>query len=454
MSTIAAIATPPVPCAIGILRVSGEAAFAVAERVFRPRGDKPLTAGPVRTMLYGDMLDARGRVIDTGLCCLFAAGHSYTGEASAELYCHGSPVVLNEVLSALFAAGAVQARAGEFTQRAFLNGRMDLLQAEAVADLIDAETAACARNAAGQLGGALSRSVERVYDALMDIASRYYAVVDYPDEDIGDVTLSDMRRILIDAQAALRELLDTFSRGQLLKNGVPTVLLGRPNVGKSSLLNALLGYDRAIVTDIPGTTRDTVEEKLVVRGLLLRLIDTAGIRPSADAVEHLGVERSRAAAEKAALALVVVDGSRPLTPEDEAVFALARQVPHAVAVVNKDDLPRQADLAAIKRRFGSAVAVSAQQGSGLAALEDAIAAQFPREEAPCGELLTNARQQEAAARALRALEAAWASLEAGMTPDAVLTDIEGALTALGELNGKTLREDLVATIFSRFCVGK
>ena len=239
-----------------------------------------------------------------------------------------------------------------------------------------------------------------------------------------------------------------------MKQGVPTVLLGKPNVGKSSLLNALLGYDRAIVTDVAGTTRDTVEEKLALGHVLLRLTDTAGIRESGDAVERLGVARSRAAAERAALAILLLDGSAPPDEQDEEAIAVAESVPYRLVVVNKSDLPQQADIAALTARFGHVLSVSAKTGEGVAALGEAIAALFPAGTQAQGQLLTNARQADAVRRALEGVQHARAALESGLTPDAVLTDTEGALEALGELNGKHIREDLVDTIFSRFCVGK
>ncbi len=452
--TIAAIATGRSPSAIGILRLSGPDTFTALDAVFRARNGRPAAAQRPRSMVLGDLLDGTGRVIDNVLCVTFPAPHSYTGEDCAELHCHGSPVVLDAGLRALFAAGCRQAQGGEFTKRAFLSGQLDLLQAEAVADLIDAETAEQAHNAVCQLSGTLSRTVGRVYEALLSMAARFYAVVDYPDEDIEDLRQPELLDTLHTARQDLERLLTGFSRGQLLKQGVPTVLLGKPNAGKSSLLNALLGYDRAIVTDIAGTTRDTVEEKLPVGGVLLRLTDTAGIRDGGDAVEALGVERSRAAARQAALAILVLDGSSPPTAEDEEAIALARQVPRLLVVMNKCDLPRHPDAAALTGRFDTVLSVSARENLGLDALTRAIAALFPIGAPADGALLTNARQADAVSRALNAVTDAHEALQNGMTPDAVLTDCEAALEALGELNGKHIRDDLVDTIFSRFCVGK
>ena len=452
--TIAAIATPAQPGAIGILRLSGAGTCAALDAVFRAKNGKKAGEQRSRTMVLGELLDETGQVIDNVLCVVFPAPHSYTGEDCAELHCHGSPIVLDAGLRALFAAGCRQAAGGEFTKRAFLNGRLDLIQAESVVDLIDAETAQQAHNAVCQLDGTLSRTVGRIYDELMDMAARFYAVVDYPDEDIEDLQRQEMLDTLRRAQGELESLVAGFSRGRLMKLGVPTVLLGKPNAGKSSLLNALLGYDRAIVTDVAGTTRDTVEEKAEVGGVLLRLIDTAGIRQGGDAVESLGVERSRAAAKRASLAVLVLDGSRPLTQEDEDAIALAQTVPHLIVAVNKSDLPRAVDIGGLADRFDNVASVSAATGEGLDVLTDAIAAQFPVGSTAGGALLTNARQADAANRALSAVAEARSALRIGMTADVVLTDCESALAALGELNGKQVRDDLIDTIFSRFCVGK
>ena len=264
--TIAAIATGSARSAIGIVRLSGPESLNAVERLLTSAGGGALSAHPAGALVYGTLRDEQGRVLDECLATYSKAPLSYTGEDTAELQCHGSPIVLSLVLDALFAAGARQARAGEFTQRAFLNGKLDLTQAEAVIDLIDAETAEAARNAAAQVDGALRRPLEQVYDALLSLTSRFYAVVDYPDEDIEDLTLAETERTLTESEQTLAALLGTFARGRVLKSGAATAIVGAPNAGKSSLLNALVGYDRAIVTDIPGTTRDTVEEKAVVGG--------------------------------------------------------------------------------------------------------------------------------------------------------------------------------------------
>lgn len=452
--TIAAIATIQAPSAIGIVRLTGPDTRRILDGVFAPANGRPMSAQTPRKLVFGRALDRSSGVIDEALAVLFPGPNSYTGEDCAEIHCHGSPVVLDEVLAAAFARGARQARGGEFTQRAFLSGRMDLIQAESVADLIDAESAGAARNAVGQLQGRMSRSVGGIYDALMDVVSRFYAIVDYPDEEIEPLQQAQIEQTLAESAERLDALLATFSRGRLLKSGVPAVILGKPNAGKSSLLNALLGYDRAIVTDIAGTTRDTVEEKVLVGSVLLRLCDTAGIRDAADTVERLGVERAQQAAQRAELALLVLDGSAPLTREDEEAIAAARRARRMLVLVNKADLPQVLDTAALRVRFGEVIPLSARSGAGVDALCRAVEELFAGGETPRGELLTNARQAESAQRALDAVRRAEQALRSGLSPDAVLTDAEEALEALAEFSGKRVRDDLVATIFSRFCVGK
>ena len=467
MDTIAAIAAGGgAPSAIGVLRISGPDCFAVCGRVFRSA--RPFGELEARRMVLGEMLDREGRVLDRGLAVRFPGPHSYTGEDAAEFHCHGSPVVLREVLAALLAAGARQAGPGEFTKRAFLNGRLDLTQAEAVIDLIDAETAAAARNAAAQLDGGLRRRLEPVQEALLEITSRFYAVVDYPDEDIRDVQPREIAAALREAEERLTALLDTCRRGQVLKRGVRTAIVGLPNAGKSSLLNALAGYDRAIVTDVPGTTRDTVEESVLCGGVLLRLVDTAGLRETEDQVEKLGVERSRRAMEEAELILLVKDGAAEVCPENraywEAQALLLRQVAETgkpwLCIESKCDLtgPRAFSLGLIQKDANNPAAclcVSSVTGQGLDKLEEAVSALFPAgDPGEAGSLLTDRRQEDAARRAREALRRAREALEEGLTPDAVLSDAEEALNALGELTGRTAKEEIVERIFSRFCVGK
>ena len=452
---IAAIATPPVPSAIGILRLSGDGAIEAAAAVFRPAGGKSLAEYESRRLVYGTLLGPDGSPIDQALATVSRAPHSYTGEDTAELQCHGSPAVLQLGLEALFAQGVRQAGPGEFTRRAFLNGKLDLTQAEAVADLIDAETPAAVRQAAGQLSGALGRRVGAIYDGLVDLMAHFHAVLDYPDEDIDPFRADTIRAGLEEARAGLSALLATYERGRYIAGGVPCVLVGRPNAGKSSLLNALVGYDRAIVTDVPGTTRDTVEVRCRLGGMVLKLIDTAGLRDTEDEVERIGVARSRAAMEGAALILVLWDGSVPPVEEDGALLERAAKLAPTILVHTKADLPSAPVPFVNLDPLPPTVTVSAKTGQGLDELAEAVAALFPTGGAEAaGELLTNARQAEAARRALAGVERAGESLAAGITPDALLTDVEEALSALGELTGASVREDVTARIFSRFCVGK
>ena len=456
MDIIAAISTGNAATAIGVVRISGDGCFALCDRLFRPLYGGALSTHPPRKMIYGDVLDPTGDVLDRVLAVRFPGPNSYTGEDSVEFHCHGSPVVLREVLRSLFELGARQALPGEFTKRAFLSGQMDLTQAEAVIDLIHAETAAAAKNAIAQLDGALRRPLEQVQTALLDVASRFYAVVDYPDEDIEDISPEDVRRALERSETVLARLLATCGRGRVLKSGVRTAIVGRPNAGKSSLLNALAGYERAIVTDIPGTTRDTVEESVLCGGTLLRLIDTAGLRDTEDVVEKMGVERSRAAMQSADLILAVADGADFTADDREILRTVSEQGTPWVLICTKKDLGGSApEITGLSSDPAAAIQLSSVTGEGIDRLEAAVAELFPAGNTQdAGSLLTDARQEDAVSRALASIRRAKAAMDDGLTPDAILTDAEDALNAIGELTGRTAREDIVSTIFSRFCVGK
>jgi len=453
--TIAAVATGGSVSAIGIVRISGDDALTAADNVFRAASGVELKDAENRRMYYGELLDTDGGLIDLCLCTVSRSPASYTGEDTVEFHCHGSPVVLSEVMRVLHKHSIRQAKAGEYTKRAFLNGRMDLTQVEAVIDLIESETPAAARNAAGQLRGAIGIKMNAVYDMLLDVIAHFHAVIDYPDEDIDEFKMQNYMTTLIDTEIELRRMLETHERSRVLRDGIPTAIIGRTNTGKSSLLNALLGYDRAIVTDIAGTTRDTIEEKLLAGNVLLRLIDTAGLRKTDETIEKLGVERTFAALSTAGLVILVLDGSEPLRDDD---FSALRSIPQGIpiiAAVNKSDLPPalkyfQLDSLGVKWRR-----ISALSGEGLDFLVAEISKLFPEFDAsPSGELLTNTRQADAISVAADSLRLAAVALADGVTPDAVLTDIEAALASIGEVTGKSMREDIISRIFDRFCVGK
>ena len=506
--TIAAIATGGVISAIGVIRISGDDAIRIADKVFRSKraagesaaresaaGERTwlqYTASPGseqnsaqnsaqnsvqnsvqsapqssglgkaqnRRMYYGELTGTDGGLLDLCLCTVSRAPESYTGEDTVEFHCHGSPVVLSEILSTLFHHGARQAGPGEFTKRAFLNGRMDLTQAEAVIDLIEAETSAAARNAAGQLRGAVGTRLEAIYSDLLDVMAHFHAAIDYPDEDIDEFEMQVYLYLLRDAGDALAFMLSTHERGRVLREGVPTAIIGRPNTGKSSLLNALLGYNRAIVTEVAGTTRDTIEEKIVVGNIVLRLIDTAGLRKTEDEVEIQGVERTRDAIRRSGLALLVLDGAEPLKNDDHEILrmmsspGISNRI-RVLIVVNKSDLPSAFDDSVIDA-FGFTVCrISALTGKGLDKLEEEIRNVLPDITAPPdGELISNARQADAISRARDAINRAVGAINASVTPDAVLTEVEAALAAIGETTGRTIREDITDRIFERFCVGK
>ena len=449
---IAAVSTGMTVSAIGIIRLTGNGCGEIADKVFTLYNGESLTQAPVRKLMLGTLQDKEGRTIDQCMAVFSKAPHSYTGEDTVEFHCHGSPAVLSAGLEALYLAGARPANRGEFTKRAFMNGQLGLTQAEAVIDLIEAETADAAANAAGQVGGRLQKKLTPIYNTLTDLCSHFHAVLDYPDEDIEDFGLQNYRTPLQNSARELDALLQTYGQGRILRQGVAAAIVGKPNVGKSSLLNALAGYDRVIVTEIAGTTRDTVEETVMLGNTRLRLIDTAGIRDTSDRIEAIGVERSKREAENADLVIFVCDGSQSLTQEDHDVINVCLDAQNAIALINKSDLGSKVVPSDLP--FSTIIPICAKTGEGLEQLRDVVDMMFAGN-TPCdGSILTNTRQYDAIRRAHEAMLQAIKGLQAGLTPDAVLTDVECAMEAMGEVTGATVREDITARIFERFCVGK
>jgi len=449
---IAAVSTGNQVSAIGILRLTGDGCAEVAGKVFTLNSGTALSDAPNRKLMLGVLQDKEGRVIDQCMAVYTRAPHSYTGEDTVEIQCHGSPAVLAAGLDALYLAGARPAKRGEFTKRAFMNGQLDLTQAEAVIDLIEAETADAAANAAGQVGGTLVKKLSPIYNDLTNLCSHFHAVLDYPDEDIEDFGLNAYEGILKKDAKALDSLLSTYGQGRILRQGVCAAIVGKPNVGKSSLLNALAGYERVIVTEIAGTTRDTVEETVMLGSTRLRLIDTAGIRETDDKIEAMGVERSKQAVENADLVLFVCDGSQELTEEDQTVIDACCEHENAIALINKSDLGDSVEPSDLP--FMNIIRICAKTGDGLDQLADLVDMLFEND-SPCdGSILTNPRQFDAIRRAYDAILRSLQGLRFGLTPDAVLTDVENAMEAMGEVTGNVVREDITARIFERFCVGK
>ena len=451
--TIAAVATAT-GGPIGILRVSGDRAREIVSAIFEPKNGAPLAEAPSGKLVYGILHDRAGNLLDACFAAVFRAPHSYTGEDMAELQCHGAPAVLGEALAALFLHGARQAAPGEFTQRAFLNGKMDLSGAEAVQELVSAQTVEAARNASAQMIGRVGSAVQETREALLTLVAHFHAVVDFPDEEIDPFLFEQAQETLHRAASSLYELAESYERGRIIADGVPCVILGRPNAGKSSLLNAIVGEDCAIVTEVPGTTRDVIASTVRIGPVLLRILDTAGLRDTNDPVEKIGIERALQQANGAMLLLAVFDGAEQLSDEDLMVIARCHGR-RAIAVVNKEDKPQQLDDARLAKHFTHILHISAKTGEGLDALMRLIPELVGLDGAVFdGSIITSARQAAALARAAERCEAALFAAQCGMTPDAVVMDAEGAIAALGEVTGQTVTEDVVTKIFENFCVGK
>jgi tRNA modification GTPase len=448
--TVAAIATPPGQGAVAIVRITGAAAFEVSGRVFRRRGGAEQLGGEgvkgleARMQHFGQVWD-EGHLVDEVLLTAFHAPASFTGEDVVEIGCHGGSLVTRRVLEAVFRAGAEAAGPGEFTRRAYHNGKLDLTQAEAVMDVVLAQSDLALRAAARQLGGSLGELVRQLQVELLDLLAHVEAHIDFPEEDIEPETGALLQTRMQSVLGRLQRLLASARQGRLLRSGVRTVLSGAPNVGKSSLLNRLLGFERAIVSAVPGTTRDTLEEVVMLRGWPLRLIDTAGLRVGGDALEQMGMARTRAQLEEADLVLEVFDGQHPPATVTNAAAGVLR-------VLNKVDLGIHPGWNAVE-----AVKVSCLTGEGMAALEAAIVRELEAGIGPADaedEVAINARHQDCVRRSLDFLKAATGALAGGVPAEFVAEELRASLAALGEVVGRTDNEDLLGRIFSSFCIGK
>lgn len=453
MKTIAAIATPPAEGGIAVIRISGDDAAGIAERVFRPAAGRDIGEMRGYTACYGEIYDGEKR-LDDGVLLIYRAPHSYTGEDAAEISCHGGIYTAKRVLSACFTAGAVPAQAGEFTKRALLNGKMSLTQAEAVADVISAQNEQFLLCAKSQQEGALYRRIRAVSEELLTIITLIQAWIDYPDEMEdefdGELEAGKLRHIV----SELEELLASHGEGQLIRDGIPCAIVGRPNAGKSTLMNLLTGTEKSIVTDIEGTTRDIVEETVMLGGIMLRLADCAGIRETQDVVESIGVERMLKKLGEASVVLAVFDSSRPLNEDDERLMEKL-DGKRTLCIVNKTDLDERADIAALEQRFGNIVRISAKDPASAKVLEKAVSgiAGIGTLDLTAG-FIANERQRICAAEALGHAQKALEALETGVTLDAVGIMCENALDRLYELSGEQVSETVVDQVFRRFCVGK
>lgn len=452
MSTVAAISTPYGKGGVAVVRISGESAIEIASRVFKPQYKDSLASCPPRYAAYGEILKDN-TVIDKGMATLFKAPSSFTGEDMVEISCHGGIKITAMVLEAVLCAGASQAGPGEFTKRAFLNGKLTLTQAEAVAELLDAESEAAALLSHSQLSGKLSQRTTAIHDDLVRLVSTLYASIDYPEEDLEDMSDDELESELIRLESSLRSLRDTYKTGRAVTGGVNTAIVGCPNAGKSSLFNALAQEKRAIVTDIPGTTRDVIDLRINIGNIMLNLKDTAGIRDNtSDTVEKIGIALSLEALEQSELIIAVFDGSRPLTEDDTYIISrLSESTKQVIAVINKSD---KADFSIPPIPFDT-IALSTLNGDGISALREKIIDLYDsdRINPSDGGLITNSRQYSNVYKAHQKVTEALSNLRIGMK-DMCGIILESALSELGELDGRAVGEEIVHSIFSRFCVGK
>jgi tRNA modification GTPase len=459
-TVIAAVSTPPGKGGVAIIRITGAGAFEVGDKIFTPRGSSPLSKSEPRKQIRGDIIYG-GDIIDDGMATRFPAPNSYTGEDTVEIACHGGMLVTSLVLEAAFAAGAAAAMPGEFTKRAFINGKLTLTDAEAIGSLLEAESREQIKLSAPKARGMLSVGIAEIRQSLTSLLSSMYARIDYPDEDLGDFTDDEAEGILLRVKERICKLIATYKTGKAVSQGVKTTICGKPNVGKSTLYNLLLGRDAAIVTDIKGTTRDVLSEKIPLGRVMLMLSDTAGVREAGvtDPIEKIGIQRSRRAIEESELILAVFDGSQPCDSEDkELISAISKSNATKIAIINKGDLECRFDESEIFDGFDKVIRISAKESAEIAreSLASTVNALFTDEKISVGEdaIISSARQNASLARALELVESALEAYRIGISQDAASSDVERALGAIAELDGRAVSEEVVADIFAKFCVGK
>lgn len=455
--TISAVITALGEGAVGIVRISGADALATAEKIFKSRSGKKLSEYQHHTLVYGHVTDADSTMVDEVLCVYMQAPHSYTAEDVVEIQSHGGIQSLKKILALTYQNGARSAEAGEFTKRAFLNGRIDLTQAEAVMDIIRSRSEASLKLAVRQQNGQLAQELRKLRSKMLDVVINLEAVIDYPEEDIEDVTFDTVAGSIANTAAGIEDLLAHAHTGKILREGLRTAIVGRPNVGKSSLLNALLKEERAIVSEYAGTTRDVIEEQLLLDGVPLVLADTAGIRKTEDYVEQIGVEKSRRLLQDAELVICVVDGSEGLTAEDEEILQAASEKP-CVIIVNKSDLEIDTTLQQLQERFGidKVMPLSARTNEGIDRFAAWLKNYVYGSEGTLsdGVYVQNARHEELLRQALQSLQDAQRAAQERLPYDCIVIDVRNAIDLLGEITGDTVQDEIINEIFARFCIGK
>ena len=455
---IAAISTPVGSGGIGIVRMSGKGSVDIADKIFVPAGGTKIKDKKTHTITYGHIKDPKsGETIDEVLLTVMLAPGTYTCEDIIEINCHGGMNVTNRVLELVLNNGARLAEPGEFTKRAFLNGRIDLTQAEAVMDVIEAKTELSRRTAVNQLGGSIKERVHALREEVLDMIAAIEAAIDYPEHDIEEETYAQMLKRITALKAEIQRLIDTADMGKIIREGVDAVIVGKPNVGKSSLLNLLLMEERAIVTDVPGTTRDTVEEYMNLGGISVKIIDTAGIRETGDEVERIGVEKSRKYVDKADVIFMMLDASNPLTDEDMAILEFIKDR-KALILMNKTDIDNRIDKNILLKYTDekNIIPVSVKENTGIDALTERFKEMFfgGAIEIKDSAMISSVRHKNMLAKALEALERAINTIEGGMPEDFISMDLQDALAALGEITGDSVDDEIIDRIFTRFCLGK